>query len=219
MARNAGTLELAPLPYPEHALAPYIGAETVRLHHGKHQAGYVEKLRKLVSGRAQEGASLIELVCSARGRVYENAAQVWNHEFYWRSMTPGGGGDPDGPIAGEIRRAFGDMDHFRERFVTLGNEHFGSGYLWLVWDGRMSLLTTSNADNPMRRGLRPLLTADLWEHAYYLDHQNDRKRYLEHFVESLANWSFVFDNWTTAVTPRASSPPESAADSAAWTRR
>jgi Fe-Mn family superoxide dismutase len=188
---------LRPLPYPADALEPHIGRETVARHHEKHHAGYLKKLKELIEGRPEEQESLERIVRSADGPVFDNAAQVWNHDFYWRSMDPKGGGAPRVGLAAAIQASFGSFAAFRGAFLTAGGEHFGSGWLWFVAQRRaLAVVTTANADLPLRRGAVPLLTADLWEHAYYVDYRNERGAYLEAFFDHLANWDFAAANWS-----------------------
>jgi Fe-Mn family superoxide dismutase len=185
---------LPPLPYPKDGLAPAISAETLTFHHDKHHAAYIEKLNDLVAADASlAGLGLDDLVRTARGNVFEQAAQAWNHTFYWQSMRPHGGGEPAGAIATALARSFGSFAAFREKFTAAAAGHFGSGWAWLVRDGdRLEIVTTHDAGNPMTGGLRPILTCDVWEHAYYIDYRNARPRYLE------AWWSVV--NWEHAST-------------------
>lgn len=183
-------------PYPEDALAPHVSARTVHEHYEKHHQGYRKKLSQLVRGKPEEKRSLEDLIRHADGDVFDNAAQLWNHNFLWRSMRPGGGGDPEGPLREALEEAFGSISDFRRRFAEAANEQFGSGWAWLVKDerGLISIQTTSNADNPLRRGCVPLLTLDVWEHAYYLDYRSERDRYVHAFLEHLVNWDFAAEN-------------------------
>ncbi len=184
------TIELPPLPYPEGALAPHISARTLSFHYGRHHAGYVAKLAGLVGGTAYEGSTLEEIVAGAGpGTLFDNAAQAWNHDFYWHSMSPDGGGDPGGALAGAVDRAFGSADAFKEEFAAAARAKFGSGWVWLAADGDgLRIDATDNADTPLAHGLTPLLTIDVWEHAYYLDYQNDRAAYVDAFIERLIDW-------------------------------
>jgi len=184
------TIELPPLPYPEAALAPHISARTLSFHYGRHHAGYVAKLAGLVGGTAYEGSTLEEIVAGAGpGTLFDNAAQAWNHDFYWHSMSPDGGGDPGGALAGAVDRAFGSADAFKEEFAAAARAKFGSGWVWLAADGDgLQIDATDNADTPLAHGLTPLLTIDVWEHAYYLDYQNDRAAYVDAFIERLIDW-------------------------------
>ena len=190
---------LRPLPYPRDALEPYLGRETVALHYDKHHAGYLRKLEALLEGTPTVHESLARILRDAEGSVFDNAAQVWNHDFYWRSMRPGGGGAPRLGLGVAIEASFGSFLELRSEFLKAGLEHFGSGWLWLVADaGELVVATTADADLPLRYGAVPLLTADLWEHAYYLDYRNERAEYLEAFFDCLANWEFAAENWGQA---------------------
>ncbi|NNL95376.1 MAG: superoxide dismutase [Xanthomonadales bacterium] len=182
--------ELKPLPYAEDALAPVISATTISFHYGKHHRGYVNKLNKAVEGSDDESKSLEQLINSASGSLFNNAAQVWNHDFYWHSLTPQGGGQPAGELGEAIKQAFGSVDSFRHSFADAAKSHFGSGWAWLVADknGALSIVHTSDADNPLRQGLTPILTLDVWEHAYYLDYQNARAKYVDQCIDRLLNW-------------------------------
>jgi Fe-Mn family superoxide dismutase len=189
-------IEVPPLPYAEDALAPHIGARTVRLHYGKHHKGYLAKLEKLVQGKPEAERELEDLIRMAEGALFDNAAQVWNHTFYWRCMRPGGGGEPTGELRDVLEHAFGSFAGFRGRFAEAAVGEFGSGWAWLVKDkyGRLRVRSSSDAENPLREGFVPLLTLDVWEHAYYLDYQNERKRYVDAFLDHLVNWDFVAGN-------------------------
>jgi Fe-Mn family superoxide dismutase len=187
--------ELPPLPWSKDALAPHISPETIDYHYGKHHAGYVKKLNALTEGKPEAEKSLEELIRTADGGVFNNAAQIWNHTFYWKSMRPNGGGTPSGDLLSAIERDFGSFDAFKEAFKSTGLGRFGSGYVWLVLDGeKLVVRDTLNAGNPLTDGQVPLLTADLWEHAYYIDHRNDRGGYLDAFLGHLANWDFAAEN-------------------------
>ncbi len=191
--------ELKPLPYAKNALEPHLGSETLTLHHDKHHAGYLHKLEELIGGTPEAGDSLESILQTASGSVFDNAAQVWNHDFLWRSMAPEGGGEPEGDLADAIDKTFGSYAELRKAFLEAGAAHFGSGWLWLECDqGRVQVTTTHDADLPLRHGRIALVTADLWEHAYYLDHRNDRARYLETFIDHLIDWEFAAANWTSA---------------------
>jgi superoxide dismutase, Fe-Mn family len=198
---------LMPLPYPENALEPVMSRDTLETHHGKHHKAYVEKLNHLVSGSplAKEPLEAIiqKTYDDAKAHaIFNNAAQVWNHEFFWQSMMPDGGGQPDGKIAGEIVSAFGSYDAFVAKFVEAGNEHFASGYAWLIkTPSGLRILTTDNAATPILWGFNPLLCCDLWEHAYYLDHKNERKKFLEQFLAKLVNWQFAEKHLAVDVKP------------------
>lgn len=186
--------QLPPLPYPHDALAPHISAETLQFHHEKHHAAYIKKLNELVGDDAAlAGKGLDDLVRQARGTVFDQAAQAWNHDFYWRSMRPHGGGAPMGAIAAAIDRSFGSFAAFQERFTAAAAGHFGSGWAWLVQDGdRLQVVDTHDAGNPLTRGQKPILTCDVWEHAYYIDYRHERPKYIE------AWWNLV--NWEHANT-------------------
>jgi Fe-Mn family superoxide dismutase len=196
--------ELRPLPYAADALAPHISRETLRLHHGKHHRAYLTKLEDLIGGTPQAGESLEAIILDAEGPVFDNAAQVWNHDFYWSSMKPGGGGVPLGRLGVAFARDFGGFGGFRRAFLEAGGSHFGSGWAWLVHSrGRLSVVTTSNAELPLvDDGATALICADLWEHAYYVDYHNERARYLEAFVDHLIDWDFAAANWRDAELKR-----------------
>ncbi|MFZ1489784.1 MAG: superoxide dismutase [Ilumatobacteraceae bacterium] len=191
--------KLAPLPYAQNALAPTISERTMSFHYGKHHQTYVDKLNELIEGTEHQGQTLEEIICSADGPLFNNAAQVWNHTFFWSSMSPDGGGSPDGELAKAIESSFGSFDAMSEEFAETAKTHFGSGWTWLVKgaDG-LSVKSTSDADLPMRHGETALLTLDVWEHAYYLDHQNDRPAFVAAFLERLANWDFAAKNFADA---------------------
>ena len=188
-------IELPDLPFADDALVPHLSLETLAYHHGKHHRAYVDNLNKLIDGTPRADMSLEEMIREADGAVFNNAAQVWNHSFYWSCLSPDGGGEPSVPLAPRINYAFGDFATFQAKFTEAALGHFGSGWAWLVAEpsGRLGILTTSNADNPLRLGSTPLLTCDVWEHAYYIDYRNSRPQYLEHFWE-LVNWGFVASN-------------------------
>lgn len=186
--------ELPALPYPADALKPYMSAETFSYHHGKHHAAYVANLNKLIEGTDLANKSLEEIIKATFGDpdkagIFNNAAQVWNHTFFWESMKPGGGGAPTGPIADKINADFGSYDKFVEAFKTAAATQFGSGWAWLVLeDGTLKVTKTPNAENPLVHGQTPLLTLDVWEHAYYLDYQNRRPDFINAYLEHLVNW-------------------------------
>ena len=184
------TFELPNLPYSDKALAPVISAETIAFHYGKHHRAYVNKLNELAEMQGLSGKSLEELIKTATGPVFNNAAQIWNHTFYWNCMSP----DKTtlrGPLAQAIDKAFGSFAKFQEKFTSAALAQFGSGWAWLVRKpAGLEIVTTSNADTPLRTGDQCLLTCDVWEHAYYVDHRNDRKKYVESWW-SLVNWDFV----------------------------
>jgi superoxide dismutase, Fe-Mn family len=187
------------LPYEKTALEPHISSETLEYHHGKHHAAYVNKLNALVAGTEHEGKALEELIRTADGGIFNNAAQVWNHTFYWNSLSPQGGGEPTGELLQKIQEQFGSFEEFKTAFSQAAATQFGSGWAWLVVNssGELEIKKTSNAGNPLREGDKPLLTCDVWEHAYYVDYRNARPKYIEAFWE-LVNWEFVADNWNTA---------------------
>ena len=172
---------LPPLPFAKDALEPVISAETIDFHYGKHHQAYVTNLNNLVPGTAFENASLEDIVMQADGGVFNNAAQVWNHTFYWNGLSPDGGGEPTGALADAINQAFGSFAAFKEAFIKSAIGNFGSGWTWLVRneDGSVAIVNTSNAANPLRSGKKPLLTIDVWEHAYYIDYRNARPKYLD----------------------------------------
>jgi Fe-Mn family superoxide dismutase len=196
--------EVPDLPFAKDALEPHIGAETVELHYEKHHKGYMKKLEKAIAGKPEAERSLEELIRNASGDVFDNAAQVWNHTFYWQSLSPDGGGDPAGELANAIEAAFGSLDAFRDEFTDAATGEFGSGWAWLVLDGsgRLCVRSSSDAENPIQHGHRPLLTLDVWEHAYYLDYKNERARYVEAFLEYLVNWEFAAENLAAAPAPK-----------------
>jgi superoxide dismutase, Fe-Mn family len=186
---------LPPLPYAKDALAPHISAETLDFHHGKHHQAYVTNLNKLIEGKPEEKKSLEEIILSSEGGVFNNAAQIWNHTFYWSSMKPHGGGQPTGDLLAAITRDFGSFDKLKEDFSTAAATQFGSGWAWLVLqNGKLSVTKTGNADLPLKHGQKALLTIDVWEHAYYIDYRNLRPKYIETFLTSLANWDFALAN-------------------------
>ena len=196
-------ITLPDLPYARSALAPHISEETLNFHYGKHHQAYVDKTNDAVKGGPLDSASLEEIVREAHGKdqgLFNNAAQVWNHTFYWNSMKPHGGGAPTGDIADAIKAAFGDYDGFKDAFANAGATQFGSGWAWLVLkDGKLAVTKTLNAETPLtEEGATPLLTMDVWEHAYYLDYQNARPKYISTFLDSLVNWDFVNANLSAA---------------------
>jgi Fe-Mn family superoxide dismutase len=184
--------KLPELPYPKDALAPHISAETIEYHYGKHHATYVANLNKLIPGTEFENLSLEEIVKKASGGVFNNAAQVWNHTFYWNCLAPEAGGEPSGALAAAINAAFGSFAQFKEKFSNAAVTTFGSGWAWLVRDssGKLAIESTSNAGCPITADKKPLLTCDVWEHAYYIDYRNARPKYVEAFW-NLVNWPFV----------------------------
>ena len=186
---------LPELPYAKDALAPHISAETLEFHHGKHHNAYVTNLNKLLEGKPEASKSLEEVILGSDGGVFNNAAQVWNHTFYWNCMKPSGGGKPTGDLATAIDRDFGSFDKFREEFANAAATQFGSGWAWLVLEGgKLKITKTGNADLPMKHGQKALLTIDVWEHAYYIDYRNLRPKYIDTFLNHLVNWDFVAKN-------------------------
>ncbi len=187
---------LPPLPYDKNALAPHISAETLDYHHGKHHKAYVDTLNKLTEGKPEASNSLEEIILSAEpGPLFNNAAQVWNHTFYWSSMKPGGGGAPTGDLLAAIDRDLGGLEKFKEAFTTAGTTQFGSGWAWLVLENnKLAVTKTPNADLPLKHGQKAILTMDVWEHAYYIDFRNARPKYIETFLSSLINWDFALEN-------------------------
>ncbi len=197
--------ELPSLPYAEDALAPHISANTISFHYGKHHAGYVKKLNAAVEGTDMASKSLEDIIKATAGDasktgVFNNAAQVWNHTFYWQSMKPGGGGKPTGKLAQKIDEVFGSYDKLVEELKTAAAGQFGSGWAWLVADGgSLKVVKTLNAENPITSGQTPLLTIDVWEHAYYLDYQNARPSYLDKYFSNLVNWDFAGQNYAAVA--------------------
>ena len=187
--------DLPPLPYSQSALEPYVSAETMSYHYERHHAGYVANLNRLTAGTQWEGAELEKVVLGAEGATFNNAAQIWNHTFYWHSMSPDGGGAPTGPVRAAIDEAFGSSDEFRRQFADAAVGLFGSGWTWLVADDDgLAIVQTPNADLPLLHDQRALLVVDVWEHAYYLDYQNARAAYVEAFLDHLINWEFAAEN-------------------------
>ena len=189
--------ELPALPYAKDALAPHISAETLEFHHGKHHKAYVDKLNTLVPGTEFEGKSLEDVIKTSSGPVFNNAAQIWNDTFYWHCLSPNGGGAPTGAVAEAINKAFGSFEKFKEDFTNSAINNFGSSWTWLVKkaDGTVAIVNTSNAGTPLTDpSVTPILTIDLWEHAYYIDYRNARPTYIGAFW-SLVNWEFVNANY------------------------
>lgn len=189
---NVMTHTLPKLPFDPHALEPVISAKTIEFHYGKHHQAYVNNLNKLLPGSPFEEASLEEIIKKAEGGIFNNGAQVWNHSFYWESLSPDGGGEPKGKLMEAIEEIFGSFAKFKEEFSQAAATLFGSGWAWLVKNeaGKLEIVKESNAGNPLRSGKTPLLTCDVWEHAYYLDYQNRRPDYIESFWK-LVNWKKV----------------------------
>ena len=190
-------IQLPDLPFAKDALAPIISANTLDFHYGKHHRAYVDNANKLIAGTEFEDVSLEAIIKktigdAAKVGIFNNTAQVWNHSFYWQCLKPGGGGIPTGAIGTKIMAAWGSYDKFVEELKTAGTTQFGSGWAWLVLDnGQLKIVKTANADTPIAHGLKPLLTLDVWEHAYYLDYQNRRPDYLAAVIDKLVNWDFV----------------------------
>lgn len=194
---------LPPLPYDEDALAPHMSAETLELHHGKHHRNYVDKLNQLIADTPFEGRSLEQIIRSTgpdatgkEGKIFNNAAQCWNHTFFWSSMTPGSSDAPARPLSQAIDIAFGGLEGFRTEFAEKSADHFGSGWAWLViGEDGLEIMTTHDADLPMVHGRVALITCDLWEHAHYLDHRNERAAYVSTFLDHLIDWEFADRNF------------------------
>ena len=197
--------ELPALPYDKTALEPHMSSQTFDFHHGKHHNTYVVNLNNLVADSDFAGKSLEDIIQATAGDaskagVFNNAAQVWNHTFFWNSMSPNGGGAPSGDLAAKIDEAFGNLDGFKEKFKEAGATQFGSGWAWLVVGdgGALEIVKTANAETPITQGKKPLLTCDVWEHAYYLDYQNRRPDFLAAFLDNLVNWDFAATNLANA---------------------
>lgn len=190
---------VAPLPYAKDALAPVMSAETLEFHYEKHHKGYMTKLIPLLEGKPEASKSLEEIVKTSSGAVFNNAAQIWNHTFFWNSMKAGGGGAPPAGEAADLVSKLGGWAKFREDFIAAGNGRFGSGWAWLVLSGGApKIVSSANADCPLTSGDVPLVVADVWEHAYYIDHRNNRNAFLEAFCDKLLNWDFVVANLRAA---------------------
>ena len=189
--------ELPPLPYPKDALEPHMSRETLEFHHGKHHKAYVDKLNELIKGTEFETASLEDIVRRADGKLFNNAAQVWNHTFFWNCMTPKGSGKPSGPLAQAIDKSFGSFDDFKKKFGTAAAELFGTGWTWLVRraDGSLAIEPLEDANTPIKTGGRAVLTLDVWEHAYYIDYRNRRPDFVTAFW-NVANWDFAAGNFS-----------------------
>ena len=187
---------LPDLPYAHDALEPHMSKSTFEFHHDKHHQKYVDTLNDLIKGTDNEGKSLEDIIKSSEGKLFNQAAQVWNHTFFWNSMTPNGGGKPTGAVAESIDRDFGSYDKFAEEFSSVAAGEFGSGWAWLVADdaGKLSVISTHDADTPLAHGKKAIITLDVWEHAYYLDYQNKRPDYIKTFLDKLVNWDFANEN-------------------------
>jgi Fe-Mn family superoxide dismutase len=203
-AQKEAPFVLPTLPYAEDALAPIISAKTLRFHHGRHHMAYIAKVNELISGTEFEGQTLERIILAVSGQadrvgLFDNAAQAWNHAFYWRSLSPKGGGKPPAELATMIDAAFGSLDVFKQQFAAAAVSQFGSGWAWLVRDGTtLKIVKTSNAQLPLTKGQLPLLTIDVWEHAYYLDYQNRRPDYVQAVTDKLLNWEFAAENLARA---------------------
>ena len=189
--------ELPDLPYDYSALEPHISARTLKIHHQKHHGGYVKKLEKLIGDTKKAENSLEEIICSSSGKEFNLAAQVWNHTFYWHSMAPGGGMRPGGALKSAIESAFGSVDELRKELADAAVDEFGSGWAWLIAtkDGKLAVTHSTDAENPLPTSNTPLLTIDVWEHAYYLDYQNEREKYVDALLDNLINWRFATENF------------------------
>ncbi len=196
--------DLPPLPYAKNALAPYISAETIEFHYEKHHQGYINKINAQVENNNFTGKFLDEIIRDTaenpdKASIFNNAAQAWNHEFYWQSMTPGGGGTPSPDLAKKIEADFGNFDNFKNAFAAAAATQFGSGWAWLVMEkGSLKISKTSNADTPLAHNQVPILTIDVWEHAYYIDYRNRRKDYIAAYLDHLVNWRFAANNFSNA---------------------
>ena len=187
--------KLPELPWAANALSPHISPETIEYHYGKHHKAYVDKLNAGIVGTEFENAPLEEIISKSDGGIYNNAAQIWNHTFYWNSLSPQGGGNPSGTVADAIAEKWNSFDKFKEQFSTAAATNFGSGWTWLIKDpsGSLEILNTDDADCPLRKGMKPLFTLDVWEHAYYIDYRNARPKYIEAFWK-MVNWDFANKN-------------------------
>lgn len=189
------TFTLPELPYSKEALAPYMSQETLEYHHGKHHNAYVNNLNNLIKGTKYENMSLEEIILCSEGPIFNNSAQIWNHTFFWNSLSPNGGGEPTGKALEAITKEWGSFDKFKEEFTKSAATNFGAGWTWLVQnkEGKLAIVNTSNAQTPMTTGATALLTVDVWEHAYYIDYRNERPKFINGFW-ALANWDFVTSN-------------------------
>ena len=204
-AQAAGPIELPALPWPENALEPYISAKTISFHYGKHHAGYVSKINKFIQGTSFEELDLVSIIKGSANQreqtdIFNNAAQVYNHTCYWNSLKPGGGGKPSGELAAKIDSDLGGFDKCVQALAEAAGSQFGSGWAWLVdHNGKLEVLKTANAETPIAMGMKPLLTIDVWEHAYYLDYQNRRADYVKAVIENLINWEFAAKNLADSI--------------------
>jgi len=186
--------DLPPLPYPEDALAPVISAETLKLHHGKHHKKYIDTMNELLAKSPVHGNTLEDVVRSSEGKLFNNAAQAWNHDFYWKSLSPKSGA-PSGALRQRLERDFGSYEGFCQKFAAAADGQFGSGWAWLIdMNGKLEVVATADADTPMADGVRCLLALDVWEHAYYVDYRNQREKYVQAVIEKLLNWEFAEQN-------------------------
>jgi len=198
-------VELMALPFSQQSLAPHMSEETITYHYGKHHSGYVDKLNSLIADSALADASLEDIIVQSKddpdaAALFNNAAQIWNHDFFWHSISPEGGDLGDGPLKDQIGANFGGLSDFKDAFKATATGQFGSGWAWLVLDGdRLSIVSTPNAVPPFVNGLTPLLTCDVWEHAYYLDHRNDRAAFVQTFLDNLVNWEFAAQRFQEAT--------------------
>jgi Fe-Mn family superoxide dismutase len=190
-------VELPPLPYDKSALAPYVSARTLELHYEKHHRGYLTKLEKAIRGTPMAEKSLFDIIRESEGMVFNNAAQLWNHTFYWDSMKPRGGGKPSPDFLRVVERDLGSFPEFTQQFSEAASGEFGSGWAWLVLSnsGKLRVIASHDAENPLQTNAVPLLTLDVWEHAYYVDYQNERDRYISAFLDHLVNWDFAEKNY------------------------
>jgi len=187
--------ELPPLPWAEDALAPHISAETIEYHYGKHHKTYVDNLNNAIDGTPDADLTLGEIILKAEGPLFNNSAQVWNHTFFWNSLSPNGGGQPTGAVADKITADFGSYDEFRTQITQAGITQFGSGWAWLIDNGgKLEVTKTANADLPLKHGQKALWTIDVWEHAYYIDYRNARPKFIDVVLDNLVNWDFVNQN-------------------------
>jgi Fe-Mn family superoxide dismutase len=204
IARAASPHVLPPLPYGDNALEPVISSNTIGFHYGKHHRGYIDNLNKLLPGTEFADMELEAIIAATAGKsdkvaIFNNAAQTWNHTFYWRSLRPNGGGEPPAALKQKIEASFGSLEACKKELADAAVTQFGSGWAWLLLDsGRFKVLKTGNADNPMSQGMKPLLTVDVWEHAYYLDYQNRRADYVNAVIDKLINWQFAAENLSRA---------------------
>lgn len=200
MAHGAGPLALPPLPFEENALAPVISSNTIGFHYGKHHKGYVDNLNKLIAGTEYADLPLEKIIVAVAGKadkaaIFNNAAQVWNHTFFWQSLRANGGGEPPASLKQKIEADFGNLEACKKELTGAATSQFGSGWAWLVLDGgKLKTMTTANAETPLTAGVKPLLTIDVWEHAYYLDYQNRRADYVSALIDKLINWETVLKN-------------------------